>query len=83
LSFPAVQSASSGVPSTELRRPPLVPSVGQRSPVLNVPSVELSTLRRTTNDFSVDNAIGRGGFSTVFEVRVHVTKRYNDREYFR
>ncbi|XP_066350085.1 G-type lectin S-receptor-like serine/threonine-protein kinase At4g27290 [Miscanthus floridulus] len=65
--IPAVQSASSGVPSTELRRPPLVPSVGQRSPVLNVPSVELSTLMRTTNDFSVDNVIGRGGFSTVFE----------------
>ncbi|CAD6259448.1 unnamed protein product [Miscanthus lutarioriparius] len=61
--IPAVQS----VPSTELRRPPSVASAGQPSPVLNVSSAELSALRRATNDFSVDNVIGRGGFSAVFE----------------
>lgn len=53
--IPAVHSASPSVPSTELRRPP------------SVPSVDLSSLRRATNDFSADNVIGRGGFSTVFE----------------
>ncbi|KAG0527659.1 hypothetical protein BDA96_06G252100 [Sorghum bicolor] len=63
--IPAVPAPS--VPSTELRRPPSVPFAGQPSPVLNVPSAELSALRTATNDFSVDNVIGRGGSSTVFE----------------
>lgn len=70
LSVP-VGHSSSTAPSTEQHSAaPSQPSVGQHSPAPTVPSVELSFLKKATNDFSIHNTIGRGGFSVVFEVSV-------------
>lgn len=68
----AVFHSSSGVPSTEGHSAaPSQPSIGQGSPAPTVRSVELSFLKKVTNDFSIHNTIGRGGFSVVFEVSIN------------
>ncbi|CAN6229700.1 unnamed protein product [Urochloa humidicola] len=64
----SVVHSSSTVPSTEQHSAaPSQPSLGQHNSAPIVPSVELSFLKGATNDFSKHNAIGRGGFSVVFE----------------
>ncbi|CAO2043884.1 unnamed protein product [Urochloa humidicola] len=64
----SVVHSSSTVPSTEQHSAaPSQLSLGQHNPAPIVPSVELSFLKKATNDFSIHNTIGRGGFSIVFE----------------
>nr|CAB3488385.1 unnamed protein product [Digitaria exilis] len=67
-SIVSVVHISTTTTSTEQRSAgPSQHSVGEGSPAPTVPFVELSFLKKSTNDFSVHNTIGRGGFSVVFE----------------
>ncbi|XP_062185043.1 G-type lectin S-receptor-like serine/threonine-protein kinase At4g27290 [Phragmites australis] len=46
---------------------PAAPSIEQTNPPPTVPSVELSSLKGATGNFSESNIIGRGGFAIVYE----------------
>lgn len=46
-----------------------------RREALELPLVDLSTIMKATNNFSLENKIGAGGFGKVFKVRISTKKQ--------